>query len=91
MQEDPLSQNIPPSPSPLAYTNSHVTRKSTFHQTLTNEVISLRDLRSLVAGGGFPDDDPTIRAQVWQLFLGYLPLERSQWQRTIKKKESELK
>lgn len=89
MQEDPLSQSIPPSPSPPASINSHRTRKSTFHQTLSSEVINLRDLRSLVAGGGFPDDDPTIRAQVWQLFLGYLPLERSKWQRSIKKKEAE--
>jgi hypothetical protein len=88
MQGDPLSQSILPSTSPAISLNSHTTRKSAFHQALSSELINLRDLRSL-ADGGFPDADPSIRAQVWQLFLGYLPLERSQWGQTITKKEAE--
>ncbi|KAH7624866.1 hypothetical protein Ndes2526B_g00233 [Nannochloris sp. 'desiccata'] len=89
MQGDPLSQSIPPSTSPSASLSPHINRKSAFHQALSSELINLRDLKSLVSGSGFPDADPSIRAQVWQLFLGYLPLERSQWGRSIRKKEAE--
>jgi len=88
MQGDPLSQSNLPFTSPPTSLNSHITRKSAFHQALSSELINLRDLKSL-ADGGFPDDDPSIRAQVWQLFLGYLPLHRSQWAQTIRKKEVE--
>jgi TBC1 domain family member 13 len=90
MQGDPLSQSIPSSPSPPPTSNNrHIARKSAYHQALSSEVINLRELRTLAVGGGFPDDNPSIRAQVWQLFLGYLPLQRSQWENSIKKKEAE--
>jgi hypothetical protein len=89
MQIDPLSASIPASSCPpLPSLSPHSTRKPAFHQAVSSEVINLRDLRSLAVNSGF-DDDSTIRAQVWQLFLGYLPLQRSQWESNIRKKEAE--
>jgi hypothetical protein len=52
--------------------------------------VDLRRLREL-AWGGVPDGEAHrgLRAAVWRLLLGLLPLERAQWERTLRRKRAE--
>lgn len=65
------------------------TRTAAFRAALASPVIDLSSLKSLVVAGGIPDQDLSLRSQIWQLLLGYLPLDRSQWRSTATRKEAE--
>lgn len=68
--------------------SNHQSRVIAFHSALSQDTIDLTALRHL-AFKGIPEDHPSIRSLVWKLLLGYLPPERSQWERTSQRKEAE--
>ena len=68
---------------------SSQTRTATFRAALATTTIDLPALKVLAATTGLPDHDPSIRSLVWQLLLGYLPLDRAQWHTTSARKEAE--
>ena len=69
-----------PSPPP--------TRASLFSAALSAPVINLTTLKAL-ASDGIPEEDLSVRAQIWKLLLGFLPLQRAEWQPHVAKKEAE--
>jgi hypothetical protein len=87
MATDPLSEGSTPPPDPPQ------SRTDAFRAALAAPRIDLAALKALVVAGGggsgVPETDPSLRALTWQLLMGYLPLERSQWKATIAKKEAE--
>ena len=76
-----------PSPPPSSHPASIPrTRTSLFRAALSPPTVDLSVVKALTASG-IPDEDPFIRATTWQLLLGYLPPERSQWEPVARKKE----
>ena len=44
-----------------------------------------------ICESGLPDDLPILRAYIWKIILGYLPLDISEWDSTLAKKREEYK
>ena len=81
-------QQAPNAPAPTAV--GPASRAAQFRAALAADCVDLRRLREL-AWGGVPDGetDRGLRAAVWRLLLGLLPLERGQWERTLRRKRAE--
>lgn len=70
---------------------SMATRTDQFTHELNADIANLSTLRHLVMSGGIPDttDDPTLRATVWKLLLGYLPPTKSHRQQELHTRHSQ--
>eukprot|EP00927_Polykrikos_kofoidii_P071019 TRINITY_DN67360_c0_g1_i1.p1 TRINITY_DN67360_c0_g1~~TRINITY_DN67360_c0_g1_i1.p1 ORF type:complete len:391 (+),score=83.60 TRINITY_DN67360_c0_g1_i1:129-1301(+) len=63
-------------------------RAEKFSRLLSKPSVDLQELRELLWLGA-PDDDPVIRAEAWQMLLGYLPPVRDRQAQGIAKKRGE--
>lgn len=63
-------------------------RVEKFHKLLSMPSVDLAALRELLWSGA-PSEDPFIRAEAWQMLLGYLPPVRDRQTQGIAKKRSE--
>eukprot|EP00916_Digyalum_oweni_P004488 GHVL01007952.1.p1 GENE.GHVL01007952.1~~GHVL01007952.1.p1 ORF type:complete len:343 (+),score=50.08 GHVL01007952.1:64-1029(+) len=59
-----------------------------FRSCLEKQAIDTNELRSLLWSGA-PDEDPSIRAQSWQLLLGYLPPNKDRQEAGLGRKRQE--
>lgn len=75
----------PTSPSPSAYVRRPLQRLMRFQEILSQEMADVGLLYNL-AWTGCP---PQIRMQVWQLLLGYLPVNRSRREDSLSRKRIE--
>ncbi|CAH9080142.1 unnamed protein product [Cuscuta europaea] len=66
-----------------------ISRQAQLCQELSKKVINMGEVRKL-ASQGIPDG-AGIRATVWKLLLGYLPIDRSSWPSELTKKRSQYK
>merc|ERR1712194_498368 len=63
-------------------------RAQKFQRLLSAPSVDLGALRELLWSGA-PEDDPVLRAEAWQMLLGYLPPVRDRQEQGIAKKRSE--
>mmetsp|Transcript_128013 Transcript_128013/g.239559 ORF Transcript_128013/g.239559 Transcript_128013/m.239559 type:complete len:404 (+) Transcript_128013:109-1320(+) len=63
-------------------------RTQKFYRLLSMPSVDLAALRELLWSGA-PDEDPAIRAEAWQMLLGYLPPVRDRQMQVISKKRAE--
>lgn len=63
-------------------------RVEKFHRALSTPSVDLVSLRELLWSGA-PEEDPFIRAEAWQMLLGYLPPVRDRQSQGIAKKRCE--
>ena len=69
------------------------TKQTSETASLVLGIIKSKDQKKLyeICESGLPDDLPILRAFVWKINLGYLPLDISEWDSTLKKKREEYK
>ena len=69
------------------------TKSTSETASLVLGIIKSKDQKKLyeICESGLPDDLPILRAFVWKINLGYLPLDISEWDSTLKKKREEYK
>ena len=55
------------------------------------EAIKSKNLKKLyeISENGLPDDLPILRAYIWKIILGYLPIDPQQWDSSLSKKRGE--
>ena len=69
------------------------TKSTSETASLVLGIIKSKDQKKLyeICESGLPDDLPILRAFVWKINLGYLPLDISEWDSTLTKKREEYK
>jgi len=77
-----------PPPSVAKAPSKRSQRSEKFHRLLSAPSINLSALRDLLWSGA-PDDEPAIRAEAWQLLLGYMPPVRDRQAPGLSKKRDE--
>merc|ERR1719210_113322 len=73
---------------PPSAANTPSKRSEKFHRLLSAPSVNLSALRDLLWSGA-PDDEPAIRAEAWQLLLGYMPPVRDRQAPGLSKKRDE--
>lgn len=77
------------SPAAASSLAEDFSRQAQLCQVLSRKTINMGEVRKL-ASQGIPDG-AGIRATVWKLLLGYLPIDRSSWPLELTKKRSQYK
>ena len=90
------SQNNQNTKSCFDFFEENLNKKLLSHNTkITQEIahsaleaIKSKNLQKLyeISENGIPDDLPILRAYIWKIILGYLPIEPNQWDYELKKK-----
>lgn len=72
---------------------SSCTKSTSEIASLALGIIKSKDKKKLyeICESGLPDDLPILRAYIWKIILGYLPLDISEWDSTLAKKREEYK
>ena len=72
---------------------SSCTKSTSEIASLALGIIKSKDQKKLyeICESGLPDDLPILRAYIWKIILGYLPLDISEWDSTLAKKREEYK
>ena len=72
---------------------SSCTKSTSEIASLALGIIKSKDEKKLyeICESGLPDDLPILRAYIWKIILGYLPLDISEWDSTLAKKREEYK
>ena len=72
---------------------SSCTKSTSEIASLALGIIKSKDQKKLyeICESGLPDDLPILRAYIWKIILGYLPLVISEWDSTLAKKREEYK
>ncbi len=72
---------------------SSCTKSTSEIASLALGIIKSKDRKKLyeICESGLPDDLPILRAYIWKIILGYLPLDISEWDSTLAKKREEYK
>jgi len=72
---------------------SSCTKSTSEIASLALGIIKSKDKQKLyeICESGLPDDLPILRAYIWKIILGYLPLDISEWDSTLAKKREEYK
>ena len=72
---------------------SSCTKSTSEIASLALGIIKSKDQKKLyeICEPGLPDDLPILRAYIWKIILGYLPLDISEWDSTLAKKREEYK
>ena len=72
---------------------SSCTKSTSEIASLALGIIKSKDQKKLyeLCESGLPDDLPILRAYIWKINLGYLPLDISEWDSTLTKKRDEYK
>ena len=72
---------------------SSCTKSTSEIASLALGIIKSKDQKKLyeICESGLPDDLPILRAYIWKIILGYLPLDISEWDSTLTKKRDEYK
>lgn len=73
---------------PLQDGNRRSPKRDKFYRLLSMPSVDLAALRELLWSGA-PAEDPSIRAEAWQMLLGYLPPVRDRQTQVISKKRAE--
>ena len=55
------------------------------------EAITNKNIKKIyeICENGLPDDLPILRAYIWKIMLGYLPIDHTKWDETLSKKRNE--
>ena len=72
---------------------SSCTKSTSEIASLALGIIKSKDQKKLyeICESGLPDDLPILRAYIWKIIIGYLPLDISEWDSTLAKKREEYK
>ena len=72
---------------------SSCTKSTSEIASLALGIIKSKEQKKLyeICESGLPDDLPILRAYIWKIILGYLPLDISEWDSTLAKKREEYK
>ena len=69
----------------------HSTKNTINIAQSTVEAITNKNIKKLyeISEIGLPDDLPILRAYVWKIIIGYLPIDLEKWDETLSKKRNE--
>lgn len=82
------SSLAPPAAGASGAVGQRSLRAGKFHRLLSMSSVDLGALRELLWSGA-PEDDPGLRAEAWQMLLGYLPPVRDRQAQGVAKKRGE--